>query len=155
DFMATPSSERLINIASAVQRVGTSRLKPSVYLSPIAQPTSNRPARTRITHAIRAPTRSSFGRHPRLGEHLSDGRGERRQRLVRVARVEGPPVVPGAELDGPLVGRIAFESVPRIGIESQVLGEEVRLEETVVLQHEVVVAADERLQDRRDHLAVI
>jgi hypothetical protein len=34
-------------------------------------------------------------------------------------------------------------------------GEEIRLEQAVVLQQEVVVATDERAQDGRDHLAVV
>jgi hypothetical protein len=36
---------------AAVPRVGHSRVKPAVYLSPTAHPTSMRPASTRITHA--------------------------------------------------------------------------------------------------------
>src|SRR3989339_1903962 len=43
-----PSSPRLTTMAATVPTVGQSRVKPSVYLRPIAQPTSNRPASTRM-----------------------------------------------------------------------------------------------------------
>ncbi len=47
-----PSKPRLINIANTVPTVGQRRVKPSVYLSPIAHPISNNPAVTRITQFI-------------------------------------------------------------------------------------------------------
>src|SRR5262245_19841880 len=50
--MANPSSQRLMSIDSAVQRLGHSRVKPAVYFSPMAQPTSNSPATTRTTQDI-------------------------------------------------------------------------------------------------------
>src|SRR5262245_56579167 len=43
-FTAMPSSAMLRSSATAVQTVGQRRVKPAVYLSPIAQPTSNSPA---------------------------------------------------------------------------------------------------------------
>jgi hypothetical protein len=59
-------------IARIVQMVGPKRVKPSVYFNPMAQPTSNSPARTRIIQAICLPsgrergayggTRSGYGR---------------------------------------------------------------------------------------------
>src|SRR5262245_32968344 len=50
--MAMPRSHRLISIERAVQSVGHHRVKPSVYFRPMAQPTSNSPATTSMTHAI-------------------------------------------------------------------------------------------------------
>src|SRR5262245_5074361 len=48
-FSATPSSARLATMQATVQRLGQRRVNPSVYLRPIAQPTSSRPAtRSRI-----------------------------------------------------------------------------------------------------------
>src|SRR6185503_18358064 len=55
DFMATPSSHRLTAMAAMVPRVGHKRVKPSVYLSPIAQPTSHKPAMKRVTQAMCVP----------------------------------------------------------------------------------------------------
>jgi|GEM_PF-6179277 len=52
DFMAMPSRPRLIIMESTVPTVGQRRVNPSVYLSPIAQPTSNKPATTRINQFI-------------------------------------------------------------------------------------------------------
>lgn len=48
--MAIPSKPRLITIEITVPTVGQKRVKPCVYLSPMAQPTSNRPATIRMTH---------------------------------------------------------------------------------------------------------
>src|SRR6185369_1303827 len=52
DFMASPSSQRLMIMASAVHTVGHNREKPSVYFKPMAHPTSNNPAAQRTTHAM-------------------------------------------------------------------------------------------------------
>ncbi len=52
DLIAIPSKPRLIAIAATVPTVGHSRVKPSVYFRPIAQPTSNGPASTRRSQAI-------------------------------------------------------------------------------------------------------
>jgi hypothetical protein len=57
DFIATPSNPRLMTIAATVPTVGHSFVKPSVYFSPMAQPISNNPARTRTTHGIAIPSR--------------------------------------------------------------------------------------------------
>jgi hypothetical protein len=50
-FMAMPNNPRLTIMANAVPIVGQSRVKPSVYLSPIAHATSNKPATTSNIHA--------------------------------------------------------------------------------------------------------
>jgi hypothetical protein len=52
DLMAVESSQKLIAIAAIVNREGQSLVKPSVYLSPIAQPHSNNPAIAKYTHAM-------------------------------------------------------------------------------------------------------
>src|SRR5688572_15634454 len=53
--IARPSRTMLITIAATVPIDGKTRVKPSVYLSPMAQPISNRPAITSRTHAIYVP----------------------------------------------------------------------------------------------------
>src|SRR5690606_12820283 len=45
----------LTAIEAAVQTLGQSRVKPSVYFRPTAQPISKRPAITRYVHAIALP----------------------------------------------------------------------------------------------------
>jgi len=45
--MAMPSSAMLTAMAANVPTVGHSRVNPSVYFKPIAQPTSNKPATVR------------------------------------------------------------------------------------------------------------
>ena len=50
--MAMPRSQRLTSIARMVQRLGHKRVKPSVYFSPMAQPTSKSPARTSMIQSI-------------------------------------------------------------------------------------------------------
>ena len=46
-FMAADSNPKLMAIADTVKSEGISLVKPSVYLSPIAQPHSNRPVTTK------------------------------------------------------------------------------------------------------------
>src|SRR5690606_34893625 len=46
--MARPSRPTLTSMAPTVSAVGSGREKPSVYLRPTAQATSNRPARNRM-----------------------------------------------------------------------------------------------------------
>src|SRR6218665_3565133 len=46
--MARPSRPMLTIMAPTVSRAGMGRVKPSVYLRPMAQQTSNRPARNRM-----------------------------------------------------------------------------------------------------------
>src|SRR4051794_14043274 len=41
-----------IPMAATIQRLGHSRVNPSVYLSPTAQPISNSPATNRMVHAM-------------------------------------------------------------------------------------------------------
>src|SRR5215213_7824200 len=60
--MAMPSRPRLMSIAATVPTVGHKRVNPSVYLSPIAQPTSNSPAMTRINQAMCRPLGLSLDR---------------------------------------------------------------------------------------------
>ena len=52
DFIAMPSSHKLIIIARIVHNVGHSFVKPSVYFKPIAHAVSNSPAKTRISQFI-------------------------------------------------------------------------------------------------------
>src|SRR6185503_14418230 len=54
---ASPSSHMLRIMANTVPTVGHNRVKPSVYLRPMAQPISSRPAVTRMTQAMRFPMR--------------------------------------------------------------------------------------------------
>jgi hypothetical protein len=50
--MANPSSATLIAMATMVATLGQNFENPSVYLSPIAQHTSNKPATTKIIQFI-------------------------------------------------------------------------------------------------------
>lgn len=52
DFIANPNNPRLKTIENTVKTVGQSRLKPTVYFKPTAQPISKIPATIRIIHAI-------------------------------------------------------------------------------------------------------
>src|SRR5688572_16017867 len=72
DLRAIPSSAMLANNATAVHKVGQTRVKPSVYLSPIAQPTSNNPATTKVSQAAVAVIALSLP----IGAHHSDMRDQ-------------------------------------------------------------------------------
>lgn len=52
DLAAYDSRIMLAAIPAPVSRLGTSRVKPSVYFMPIDQPTSSRPATTSRTQAM-------------------------------------------------------------------------------------------------------
>src|SRR4051812_4545560 len=54
-FSARPSSRMLAVIAASVSTDGTSRVKPSVYLRPMAQPISMRPAANSTAQAMTNP----------------------------------------------------------------------------------------------------
>src|SRR5687767_13749714 len=60
---AIASSHTLAIIAVTTSAVGSGRVKPSVYLSPTAQPISQRPATARIAHAM-----ALLRRHPGHGD---------------------------------------------------------------------------------------
>src|SRR5690554_902714 len=49
-----PSSTTLTTMDTTVPMVGHKRVKPSVYFKPIAQPISNRPATSKISHDMDA-----------------------------------------------------------------------------------------------------
>ena len=61
DFMAMPRSTTLPTIAPNVRTLGHSLVKPSVYLSPMAQPTSSKPAASNRTHATAALLKTRTG----------------------------------------------------------------------------------------------
>ena len=52
DFMAMPSSTTLASIDVPVKTLGHSRVNPSVYLSPMAQAISSKPAMKSSSHAM-------------------------------------------------------------------------------------------------------
>src|SRR5689334_8463160 len=91
--MAMPSSPTLRIMASTVHTEGQGRVNPSVYLRPIAQPTSNNPATTRMSHAM-GVLDGSWQRLDRGGIRLAremampgHGGGECLQRGLRVFRI--------------------------------------------------------------------
>jgi hypothetical protein len=55
DLRASPRNPRLAAMATTVPTVGKKREKPSVYLRPIAQAISQRPATKRKSQAMRMP----------------------------------------------------------------------------------------------------
>jgi hypothetical protein len=52
DLRERERSQRLTIMAEVVRQVGMRRVKPSVYLRPIAQPHSMSPARKRRSHGL-------------------------------------------------------------------------------------------------------
>jgi len=59
---AMPSSSMLATMARPVRTLGTGRVKPSVYFSPMAQPVSSSPAITSRIQLRMAPSPSSLNR---------------------------------------------------------------------------------------------
>src|SRR3954468_18292184 len=76
-------------MVAKVSAVGTSLLKPSVYLRPMAQPISKSPATTRMIHAIAAMPHRRWGAQP----------GRDRRGARRFARPPGK-AAPGRDWDG-------------------------------------------------------
>src|SRR5690606_25948266 len=66
-FMAIPSSQTLISMDRPVATDGHRRVKPSVYLRPMAQPISNRPATTRMAQFMLPPNGAVPSRMTRRG----------------------------------------------------------------------------------------
>src|SRR6476469_7876823 len=93
-FTARPSSATLPSMLRPVRSVGSGRVKPAVYFRPMAQPTSSRPATTRMIHAI---------------EHLL-------RRLVVTgyggALVRAAPGATGTSVPGPELSRVSSVSRP-------------------------------------------
>src|SRR5690349_18502194 len=116
-----PSRPRLTIIEATVPTVGQSLVKPSVYLSPIAQPISNRPASTSTSQdmafllAVDASGRAALahgleqrdaGGHGHVEAFGRAGHGDLHQAVAGFAREPAQPVRLAAQHDRDVAGEV-------------------------------------------------